>query len=204
MIAIFLSALAMSVIVALRYLVTSGGFALWTARRFPQRLAGQRAQVRREIGWSLASAVIYGAPAGIVAWGWQQRGWTDLFRRARLSAVVASAQSGRLPAGARHMVLLDPPVDAPPGAVSDRPRSPSRQPPADGVGGNELSPVGSGDGGGGDPAFGVPGPDPCRRTGRGVGNHDGDGGHQSHGVGDVPSGDRSWKGRAMADNGKPS
>ena len=50
MIAIFLSALAMSVIVALRYLATSGGFALWTARRFPQRLAGQRAQVRREIG----------------------------------------------------------------------------------------------------------------------------------------------------------
>ena len=79
MIAILLSALAMSVIVALRYLATSGGFALWTARRFPQRLVGQRAQVRREIGWSLASAVIYGAPAGIVAWGWQQRGWTRIY-----------------------------------------------------------------------------------------------------------------------------
>lgn len=77
--ALLLSAVAMSVIVGVRYLVTSGGFALWTARRFPQRLAGQQAQVRREIGWSLASAAIYGIPAGIVAWGWQQRGWTRIY-----------------------------------------------------------------------------------------------------------------------------
>jgi lathosterol oxidase len=79
MIALLLSAAAMTVIVAVRYLVTSGGFALWTARRFPRRLAGQRAQVRREIGWSLASAAIYGAPAGIVAWGWQRHGWTQIY-----------------------------------------------------------------------------------------------------------------------------
>ena len=79
MVALLLSALAMSVIVAVRYLLTSGGFALWTARKFPQRLAGQRAQVRREIGWSLASAAIYGVPAGIVAWGCQQRGWTRIY-----------------------------------------------------------------------------------------------------------------------------
>lgn len=79
MLALLLSALAMTVIVAVRYLLTSGGFALWTARKFPQRLAGQRAQVRREIGWSLASAAIYGVPAGIVAWGWQQRGWTRIY-----------------------------------------------------------------------------------------------------------------------------
>ena len=76
---ILLSALAMTLIVGLRYLATSGGFALWTARRFPSRLAGQRAQVRREIGWSLASAAIYGFPAGVVAWGWQQRGWTKIY-----------------------------------------------------------------------------------------------------------------------------
>jgi sterol desaturase/sphingolipid hydroxylase (fatty acid hydroxylase superfamily) len=37
------------------------------------------ASVRREIGWSLVSAVIYGAPAGIVAWGWRQRGWTRIY-----------------------------------------------------------------------------------------------------------------------------
>ena len=79
MLAILLSALAMTLIVGLRYLATSGLFAAWTARRFPGRLAGQRAQVRREIGWSLASAAIYGVPAGIVAWGWQQRGWTKIY-----------------------------------------------------------------------------------------------------------------------------
>jgi hypothetical protein len=32
--------------------------------------------MKREIGWSLASAAVYGMPAGIVAWGWQNRGWT--------------------------------------------------------------------------------------------------------------------------------
>ena len=77
--AIILSALAMTVIVAARYLATSGLFAGLTARRFPGRLAGQDAQIRREIGWSLASAAIYGVPAGIVAWGWQNRGWTRIY-----------------------------------------------------------------------------------------------------------------------------
>ena len=76
---LILSACAMTLIVAVRYLVTSGAFALWTARKFPRRLAGQRAQVRREIGWSLASAAIYGVPAGVVAWGWQNRGWTRIY-----------------------------------------------------------------------------------------------------------------------------
>jgi len=77
-----LSALAMTLIVALRYLVTSGLFAAWTERRFPGRLAGQSRQAWREIGWSLASAAIYGVPAGIVAWGWQERGWTRIYSRA--------------------------------------------------------------------------------------------------------------------------
>lgn len=79
MLALLLSAVAMTLIVGLRYVVTSGAFAAWTARRFPERLAGQRSQVRREIAWSLASAAIYGVPAGIVAWGWQQRGWTRIY-----------------------------------------------------------------------------------------------------------------------------
>ena len=77
--AIILSALAMTAIVAVRYVVSSGLFAAWTARRFPGRLVGQQAQIRREIGWSLASAAIYGVPAGIVAWGWQQGGWTRIY-----------------------------------------------------------------------------------------------------------------------------
>ena len=76
---ILLSALAMTLIVAVRYVVTSGLFAAWTQRRFPGRLAGQGAQVRREIGWSLVSAAIYGVPTGIVAWGWQNRGWTRIY-----------------------------------------------------------------------------------------------------------------------------
>ena len=76
---LFISALAMTLIVGVRYLVTSGLFAHWTSRRFPGRLAGQRAQIRREIGWSLASAAIYGVPAGIVAWGWQEQGWTRIY-----------------------------------------------------------------------------------------------------------------------------
>ncbi|WP_185829266.1 sterol desaturase family protein [Sphingomonas ginkgonis] len=69
----------MTVIVAVRYVLTSGLFAGLTARRFPGRLAGLRQQVWREIGWSLASAAIYGVPAGIVAWGWQRHGWTRIY-----------------------------------------------------------------------------------------------------------------------------
>jgi sterol desaturase/sphingolipid hydroxylase (fatty acid hydroxylase superfamily) len=76
---LILSAVAMTVIVGLRYLITSGLFAALTVRRFPGRLSGQAEQVRREIGWSLASAAIYGIPAGIVAWGWQSRGWTQIY-----------------------------------------------------------------------------------------------------------------------------
>lgn len=78
--AIFFSATAMTVIVALRYLATSGVFAWITSYKLPgyhQRLGPQ---IRREIGWSLASAAIYGVPAGIVAWGWQERGWTLIYR----------------------------------------------------------------------------------------------------------------------------
>ena len=43
------------------------------------KLGHEDAQIRREIGWSLASAAIYGIPAGIVAWGWQERGWTRIY-----------------------------------------------------------------------------------------------------------------------------
>ncbi|MEQ7874402.1 sterol desaturase family protein [Sphingomonas sp. ASV193] len=77
--AVLLSALAMSAIVAVRYAITSGLFAWLTERRVPGRLAGQGPQIRREIGWSLASAAIYGIPAGVVAWGWQNRGWTRIY-----------------------------------------------------------------------------------------------------------------------------
>ena len=77
--AILLSALAMSAIVAVRYLITSGGFALATRVRQPGLYAGLDPQIRREIGWSLASALVYGIPAGVVAWGWQAQGWTRIY-----------------------------------------------------------------------------------------------------------------------------
>ncbi len=77
--AIFLSALAMTLIVGVRYLVTSGAFAAATRWRHPGLYTGLDTQMRREIAWSLASAAIYGIPAGIVAWGWQNRGWTQIY-----------------------------------------------------------------------------------------------------------------------------
>lgn len=78
MIAILASAFAMSLIVGIRYLLTSGGFALWTAKRHPGLYADRR-QMLREIGWSLSAAALYGVPAGIVAWGWRTRGWTRIY-----------------------------------------------------------------------------------------------------------------------------
>jgi Delta7-sterol 5-desaturase len=77
--AILLSALAMTAIVAVRYLMVSGAFAWATRFVRPGLYARLRPQIRREIGWSLASAAIYGVPAGVVAWGWQERGWTQIY-----------------------------------------------------------------------------------------------------------------------------
>src|SRR6478735_3091576 len=77
--AVLLSTLAMTAIVAVRYLLASGLFAALTHRVRPGFHAHLSPQIRREIGWSLASAAIYGVPAGVVAWGWQQRGWTRIY-----------------------------------------------------------------------------------------------------------------------------
>jgi Delta7-sterol 5-desaturase len=78
---ILLSALAMTLIVALRYLASSGFFAWLTMRLRPGQYEGLDTQIRSEIGWSLVSAAIYGVPAGIVAWGWQAHGWTLIYTR---------------------------------------------------------------------------------------------------------------------------
>lgn len=78
-IAILLSAVAMTAIVGVRYLIVSGLFAAATRAKHPGLYAGLDPQIRREIWWSLASAAIYGAPAGIIAWGWQNRGWTRIY-----------------------------------------------------------------------------------------------------------------------------
>jgi lathosterol oxidase len=77
--AILLSAFAMSVIVGVRYLLVSGAFAMATRARHPGLDTGLNPQIRREIGWSLVAAAIYGVPAGVVAWGWQNRGWTRIY-----------------------------------------------------------------------------------------------------------------------------
>lgn len=77
--AVLMSAVAMTVIVGVRYLITSGAFAYATRRRHPGLYTGLDPQIRREIGWSIASAAIYGVPAGVVAWGWQNLGWTRIY-----------------------------------------------------------------------------------------------------------------------------
>ena len=77
--ALLLSALAMTVIVGVRYLLASAGFALATRIRHPGLYAGLDRQMRREVAWSLLSAAIYGIPAGLLAWGWQHHGWTRVY-----------------------------------------------------------------------------------------------------------------------------
>jgi sterol desaturase/sphingolipid hydroxylase (fatty acid hydroxylase superfamily) len=79
MVALWLSALVMTVIVGVRYLLVSGAFAFATRMVRPGLYAGLDPQIRNEIGWSLASAAIYGVPAGVVAWGWQAHGWTRIY-----------------------------------------------------------------------------------------------------------------------------
>ena len=76
---LIVSIVAMSAIVAVRYLITSGGFAWLTNRRLPGLYSGRSPQIRKEVAWSLASAIIYGAPAGLLAWGWQTHGWTRIY-----------------------------------------------------------------------------------------------------------------------------
>ena len=77
--AITLSALAMTAIVGVRYLAASGIFAWLTKRVRPGFYDGLDRQIGREIRWSLASAAIYGVPAGVVAWGWDNHGWTQIY-----------------------------------------------------------------------------------------------------------------------------
>ena len=77
--AIILSVVAMTVIVGARYLAVSGAFAWLTHRRLPGLYGGRGTQIRQEIAWSLASAFIYAAPAGLLACGWQARGWTRIY-----------------------------------------------------------------------------------------------------------------------------
>ena len=73
------SAIAMTAIVAVRYVVTSGGFAWLTRRLHPGLYSGLDRQIRSEIKWSILSAALYGMPAGVLLWGWDSFGWTRLY-----------------------------------------------------------------------------------------------------------------------------
>jgi Delta7-sterol 5-desaturase len=76
---VLVSAFAMTLIVGVRYLITSGFFAWLTQRVRPGLYAKLDSQIGREIYWSLLSAAIYGIPAGVVAWGWDNLGWTNIY-----------------------------------------------------------------------------------------------------------------------------
>ncbi|TNE59515.1 MAG: fatty acid hydroxylase family protein [Sphingomonadales bacterium] len=77
--AIATAALLMTLIVAMRYLASSGIFAWITARIRPGHYAGLQGQIRREIYWSLLSAAVYGVPAGVTAWAWSELGATRIY-----------------------------------------------------------------------------------------------------------------------------
>ncbi|PKB14542.1 C-5 sterol desaturase [Novosphingobium kunmingense] len=70
---------AMCAIVAVRYLVTSGGFAWFGNRLIPGLHHGLSRQIGAEIRWSLLSAIVYGVPAGLAAWAWQAKGLTRIY-----------------------------------------------------------------------------------------------------------------------------
>jgi lathosterol oxidase len=76
---ILASIVAMSCIIAVRYLLSSGAFAFATRVTRPGLYSGLRRQIGAEIRWSLLSALIFGLPAGLVAWGWQNLGWTLIY-----------------------------------------------------------------------------------------------------------------------------
>lgn len=79
LLALLIVSLATSFFVAVRYFASSGLFAWITRRVRPGLYEGQRAQITREIRWSLIAALIYGAPAGIMLWAWNHFGWTQLY-----------------------------------------------------------------------------------------------------------------------------
>jgi sterol desaturase/sphingolipid hydroxylase (fatty acid hydroxylase superfamily) len=79
--------LAVVLIVMVRYLLFSGLFAALARRWRPDIYAPHDAaaaarltrQIRREIGWSLLAALIYGVPAGMVAALWTQGHGTRIY-----------------------------------------------------------------------------------------------------------------------------
>lgn len=71
----------MCLIVALRYAAISGAFAALSQRVVPLLYQGRSQQIRAEIRWSLLTSIVYGVPAGLAAWAWQERGATLIYTR---------------------------------------------------------------------------------------------------------------------------
>ena len=70
---------AMTIMVAIRYFLSSGLFAWATLRIRPGLYGGLGAQIGTEIRWSLIAAVFYGAPTGLIFWGWRHHGWSLIY-----------------------------------------------------------------------------------------------------------------------------
>lgn len=70
---------AMSVMVALRYFMSSGMFAWITGRARPGLYSKQRPQILTEMRYSLIAAVIYGVPAGAVFWLWRHHDYALIY-----------------------------------------------------------------------------------------------------------------------------
>ena len=73
-----LAALLMTIIVAARYLLVSGGFA-WLTRATGRARPVRATQIVAEIRWSLLSAAIYGIPAGLTFRAWHKHHQTALY-----------------------------------------------------------------------------------------------------------------------------
>ena len=78
-IAALIGGAAMTLIVALRYFLASGGFAIATSLKRPGLYSGMGKQIGAEIRWSMLAAFIYGAPTGLIIWGWRHHGWTQIY-----------------------------------------------------------------------------------------------------------------------------
>ena len=72
------AAILMTAIVAVRYLIVSGGLA-WITRRVGRARVVRPQQIYAEIRWSLLSAAIYGVPAGLTFWAWKAHHLTALY-----------------------------------------------------------------------------------------------------------------------------
>jgi len=77
--AFLLAGTAMSVMVAVRYLMTSSVLAWVSSMVRPGLYSSRSKQIGMEVRYSLIAALIYGVPAGAVFWLWNHRGYSLLY-----------------------------------------------------------------------------------------------------------------------------